>query len=158
MPLPIRPIGCVTGQKEKKEEKKREGVSLLLLLYLVGDTVFHPPSSLISIVYPLAHHLACSLRIAISCETRLDRTAILNRAMPNNVLFIIKFLLESYDGKRKKRRLRGKGVPETTLKGCGAGVTRRCRLLSKQRFVLVLHFAMDWSNQILPASFLSEQD
>ena len=32
MPLPIRPLGCVLGQKEKKEEKKREGVSLLLLL------------------------------------------------------------------------------------------------------------------------------
>ena len=117
MPLPIRPFGCVTSQKEKKEEKKREGVSLLLLLYLVGDTVFHPPSSLILIVYPLAHHLACSLRIASSCERRLDRTAILNRATPNNVLFIIKFLLESYNGKKKKRRLRGKGVPETTLKG-----------------------------------------
>ena len=122
MPLPIRPLGCVLGQKEKKEEKKREGVSLLLLLYLVGDTVFHPPSSLISIVYPLAHHLACSLRIATSCETRLDRTAILNRATPNNVLFMIMFLLEIYDGKKKKRRLRGKGVPETTLRGCGEGL------------------------------------
>lgn len=32
MPLPIRPLRCVAGQKEKKEEKKREGVSLLLLL------------------------------------------------------------------------------------------------------------------------------
>ena len=116
MPLPIRPLGCVTSQKEKKEEKKREGASLLLLLYLVGDTVFHPPSSLISIVYPLAHHLACSLRIASSCERRLDRTAILNRATPNNVLFMIKFLLESYNGK-KKAPSAGKGGSRNDAKG-----------------------------------------
>ena len=119
MPLPVCPLECVAGQKEKKKKRreKREGVSLLLLLYFVGDTVCQPPSSLTSIVYPFAHHLACSLRCANSCERRLDRTAILNRATPNNVFFIIKFLLESYDGKRKKRRLRGKGIPETTLKG-----------------------------------------
>ena len=143
MPLPIRPLGCVTGQKEKKEEKKREGVSLLLLLYLVGDTVFHPPSSLISIVYPLAHHLACSLRIATSCETRLDRTAILNRATPNNVLFIIKFLLESYNGKKRSAVCGERGFPDDAKGDGKAGVTRRCRLLSTRRFVPVSHFAMD---------------